>query len=165
MKLKLTDKFADWILKQRIVELASERNESISKIRNLSDTFNKHLFKLYVFQKYSSREHWKDEIYSYVTTIVTRYTWGKKRNRFESDDYYDWLFYTYFNNDDNSKINIKRIYKTILDKYSEEKQLEGWDTEEFYNICDRFYKIICPMLETGFIDDEIIDKALEFFDI
>ena len=162
MKLRFIDKFGEWLLNQRIVELASERNSSILDIKHMSDPINKHLFKIYVFQKSTYREHWKSEIYSFLEKVLKSY-WGKNK-RFEIDDYYKWLFidYFFFNNQKSSK---KIIYNNIINKYNCEIPLSGWSEFEFYNLCDSFYNKICVLLENGEFNDEKFEKIIEMFDI
>lgn len=158
---KLILNFADWLLRTPLLELASERNESISKIKSYSDTLNRHLFKLYVFQKSCYRQHWEDEIYNYIYSI-SDINWGKKHNKFEEYQYFDWLFYDYFNKGKDRK-SIKRLYKNILEKYQTE-EIINWSELEFYNLCENFYKLICPILEKGNIDKDF-DKIIKTFEI
>jgi hypothetical protein len=163
MKLTFIDKFGDWLLNQRIVELASERNEAISKIKSMSDTLNKHLFKLYVFQNSLDRGHWKDEILGYLEFVIDQ-SWGKKHARFENTDYFDWLFYLYFHLDSHKR-SIKNKMKQLFNQYEKETTLVGWTEEEFYNKCERFYTNICPFIEQGVIPEDIIESLLNEFDI
>ncbi len=163
MKLTLFDKFGDWLLNLRIVELASQRNEAISKIKSISDTLNKHLFKLYVFQNSVNREHWKDEVYILSLNIL-KCTWGKKPNRFEAGDYYQWL-HAYFFYTNGEKDNIRRMLRGTLRKYETEKVLKNWSDQEFLNLCDRFYKSITPYLEIGYFSDNYFDDLITMFDL
>lgn len=163
MKLTLIDKFGDWLLNQRIVEMASEKNEAISKIKSMSETLNEHLFILYVYQLSTSREHWKEEIYIFLRNIL-KYTWGKKHNRFEAEDYYQWLC-EYFFYTNGEKENIRRIFKGTSKKYETEEMLNNWSDQEFLNMCERFYKSICPFLEAGNFSDDFSDDLISMFDL
>lgn len=163
MKLRIIDKFADWVLEQKLFELAQQRSITINNIKSYADTLNRHLFKLYIYQDSFYREHWKDEIYNYTFTILNC-KWGKDKKWFETDDYYEWLFYDYFNLNSN-RINIKRIFKNTLEKYKFETELKGWNETEYYNLCERFYNLICPFLEKGYISDETFDEIIKTFDL
>ncbi len=162
MKLTLYDKFGDWLLNLRIVELASERNEAISKIKSMSDTLNKHLFKLYVFPISTYREHWKDEILGYSEHIIEQ-SWGKKHNRFENSDYFEWIFFIYFHVDGHKR-STKNKMKPILNQYATEQHLKGWTEDEFYNKCEIFYADLCPLLENGHISDGKFTELINIFD-
>lgn len=163
MKNSLMNKIGEWLLNQRIVEEVSERNMAIDHIKSMSNPLNEHLFKLYIFQKSQYRTRWENEIKNFLDDISDE-VWGKKENRFEEEDYFKWLFYRKFHNDDEI-INIKRKFISILNQYPNETILKNWKDIEFYNVCERFYKLICPMLEIGKIKDEQFDKIIEIFEI
>lgn len=66
MKTNLIHKFADRCLKQTIFENASERQENIFKIKELSFPLNEHLFKIYSMPKSKFLEYWSDEIDNFL---------------------------------------------------------------------------------------------------
>lgn len=156
MKLTISDKFSDWCLNQRILELASQRNESIFRIRSLKNTLNEHLFKLYVYQTSIDRNHWKNEIYSHIRTIYG-FDWGKKHKRFDIEDYYQWLYLDFFD-----KLS-DRYFRKILQEYDKELLIDGWTLLEFKNLCERFYNLSIPMMIKGDLDefDNIIDNIFD----
>lgn len=164
MKLRLIDKFADWILNQKLFELATQRSTAIDRICDISDTLNSHLFKLYVFPKSQYKSHWENEIENYIK-YVSKQGWGKQRKHFEYQDYYDWLFYEFFYNKYDQRINLNRDYKNILKQYPNEQPRENWNDENFYDKCQIFYKIICVMLEREIIDWDTFDEILQEFEL
>ena len=114
--LTYLDRFADWCLNNiKIFEHAQRRSDCISKIYDMSDTLNLHLIKLYLFQKSSYRNHWKDEIISYLEKI-SRLVWSENKKKFKSDDYFEWLFLDWIHPE--NKIN--RLIKKISEQYKEE---------------------------------------------
>jgi len=160
-------KFANWILNRPLLELAQQRSMVISKIGDMSDPINRHLFKLYVFQKSFNREHWVDEIYTFLDKVLDC-DWSKKHLTFKESEYYDWLFYDYFHNFRNKPptiINIDQKYRNIFSKYKNEEIIKGYSIKEFYNLCDSFYNIICPKLEKGEIDLNEYYNIISMFDI
>jgi hypothetical protein len=160
MKLTYLDKFADWLLNTPLLELAQERDRKIDKIENLSNPLNEHLFKLYVMQKSSHREHWTDEINNFLFTINNT-GWGKKKHKFESSDYKEWLYSEYFYNlkGDLNK-NLNKILSNMLKKYESEEKIK-WSLKEFMNMCESFYDYFCPKLEATEYEYEDLEKYIE----
>jgi hypothetical protein len=160
MKLTYLDKFADWLLNTPLLELSQHRAIAIDKIGNLSSPLNEHLFKLYVMQKSTYRNHWLQEIHNFLD-IVNNTDWGKKRYKFESEDYKKWLCFNYFY--DNKGIlrkNLKKNLSFMLDKYESEEKT-NWNLEEFINMCESFYEYFCPKLENNEYDFDDLEKYLE----
>ena len=54
--------FAEWCLRIPLLEMASDRNNKISRIQSKSDTINEHLMKWYLMPDSSDRSHWLSEI-------------------------------------------------------------------------------------------------------
>jgi hypothetical protein len=160
MKLSYIDKFIDWISNTPLFELAQQRSIAIDKIEDLSETLNEHLFKLYIMQKSTYRDHWVDEIHNYLFKI-NNITWGKKRNKFEESDYFDWLFkYFFYDNKNQIKINLNRNLKKLLDNYPNEEKIK-WTLNEFKNISNDFHSYFSKKLESGTYDAEDLEKYIE----
>jgi len=152
--------FTDWVLNTPIFELALQRNVAIDKIESLSIPVNEHLFKLYVMQKSTYREHWMDEIDNFMIQI-NDISWGKKRNKFKFNEYYEWMFTYYFYDRNNIfKNNLKRYLKKILDKYPNEDKID-WNIIEFKNIVESFYIYFSFKLENGSYYYEDLYEYLE----
>ena len=164
MKLSYLDRFADFILTIPIVERASIRGEKISKIMDLSDPINEHLIKLYLFQRSIDRSHWKDEIEGWLSKIE-RITWNKQK-KFESGDYYQWLYQNLFydkNNNPKSK-SIESDIKKLTSRYREEYATE-YNTEELISILKYFWIKITPMLEENYDTDAVYGYLDKYFEI
>jgi hypothetical protein len=160
MKLNYLNKFADWVLNTPLLELSQQRSIAIDKIQDLSETLNEHLFKLYVMQKSSNRDHWIDEIHNFLYKI-NNITWGKKRNKFEEEDYMDWMFkYFFYDNKNQIKLNLNRNLKKLLDKYPNEEKI-NWNINEFKNISYDFHIHFSTELENGTYDAEDLEKYIE----
>ena len=150
--------FAELCLRIPLLEMASERNEKMLKIQSYSDVLNKHLFKLYVFQKSRSREHWIDEIETFISNI-NNLDCGKKHKKFTLDEYIEIIFLNYFYNLKNGE--FKKInYKSILNKYSDEYVI-SWSEEEFRNLCERFYNYIFDLVSKDKYDYELLEEYLK----
>lgn len=172
MKLSYLDKFADWLLNRPIVELASERNEKMIKIQEISKPLNEHLFKIYLMPDSSYEKHWKDEVDNFLNIVNDKH-WGKKK--YEERDYFEWLFVNYFFESSNDyyiglkeyKGNLNRLLNNISEKYPDEKKIK-WNLEEFINMCERFYTFICKELEklkygyTTLDIDSLLDQYFKF---
>ena len=160
MKLSYLDRFADWLMNTPLLELAQARDRAIDKIENLSNPLNEHLFKLYVMQKSSYRNHWTDEIDNFLNQ-VNKVEWGKKRHSFESEDYKKWMFYRYFYDNENKLWkNLKRILSNLLKKYESEEKI-NWSLDEFVNLCESFYDYFSTKLEKKEYNSEDLEKYLE----
>lgn len=163
MKLTYLDKFGEWLLNLRIVELASERNGKKQKIQDLSDTLNFHLIKLCIFQQSSYRNHWKDEIVEYLRKINGFY-WGRKK--FERDDYYEWLFvdWFYMNKIEIDIKKVNRVLKKIKSQYLDEVNF-SISENEIISIIESFYQNSSVFLEQKTFDydkvEELIDEKFD----
>lgn len=164
MKLTYLDKFADFLLSIPIIESASERGEKISQIRNLRNTLNLHLLKLYLFQNSTHRSHWKDEIENWLNDI-NKYYWGQKQ-KFEKDDYFQWLFndFCYDKNNNIDHKSLKREISKLLNQYKSES-IEIYTTDEFVNISNFFYDKICTLLENDYDYEKIYNLINQYFDL
>ena len=164
MKLSYLDRFADFILTIPIVERASIRGEKISKIMDLSDPINEHLIKLYLFQRSIDRSHWKDEIEGWLSKIE-RITWHKHK-KFESADYYQWLYHNLFydkNNNVKSK-SIESDIKKLTRRYREEYVIKH-NIDELIYILEYFWIKITPMLEENYDTDAVYGYLDKYFEI
>jgi hypothetical protein len=160
MKLSYLDRFADWLMNTPLLELAQARDRAIDKIENLSKPLNEHLFKLYVMQKSSYREHWTDEIDNFLNQ-ANDVEWGKKRHSFEFEDYKKWMFQIYFfDNRNELKINLKRTLSNLLKTYESEEKI-NWSLEEFIKLCESFYDYFSSKLEKHKYNFDELEKYLE----
>ena len=152
--------FTDWALNTPIFELALQRNVAMDRIESLSKPINEHLFKLYVMQKSTYREHWIDEIDNFMTQ-TNDISWGKKRNKFEHDNYFEWMFvYYFYDRNFKLKLNLNRYLKKILEKYPEEDKI-NWNFNEFRNMVESFYIYFSSKFENGDYEYEDLEKYLE----
>lgn len=157
--------FAEWCLNTPLLEMASDRNDKISKIQSKSDTINDHLLKIYLIPNSIDRNHWISEVNSRFNEI-TRLTWGGKKKGFDASDYYDWIFRNYYYSDIES-IRMSAIEDTISGlkkRYSSEYFIE-------YTINDMVPKIgelmkeICKHLQLGTYTSSVLKDEifLNFF--
>ncbi len=160
MKLTLIDKFGDWLLNLRIVELAQQRSMAMDKIQSLAKPLNDTLFKMFVMRNSAYRKQWEEEIHDLLDKISDT-TFGKKRAKFEEDDYMLWLFLFYFeDNKNNPKPNMSHNLSNLLKKYPEESKT-NWSIEEFKNFTELFHKHFCSKLESGTYRYEDLENYLE----
>ena len=114
---KLVWSFAEWCLNTPLLEMASERNEKLSRIENKNNTINEHIFKYYLMTNSIDRNHWLNEIDDRFFEIQNL-KWGKNK-RFRQDEYFN-LFFTRFYIKDDLSIDykkIERIFSKIEEKY------------------------------------------------
>ncbi len=159
---KLLFKFAEWCLNIPLLEMASDRNDKISKIQSKMNTINEHLIKYYLIPKSIDRNHWFTEINARFNEIL-RLNWGKKR-RFDKEDYYDWLFINYYYNDIGS-IRMSAIEDTIQDiikRYSTTKEyFIEYDINEMVIKIGELLKEICEYLELGTYTSSIFKNEIK----
>lgn len=159
---KILFRFAEWCLNTPLLEMASDRNDKISKIQSKMDTINEHLIKYYLMPKSIDRNHWLSEINARFNEIL-RLKWGKKR-RFEKDDYYDWIFINYYYNDIGS-IRMSAIEDTIQDiikNYSNTKEyFIKYDINDMVIKMGELLKEICDHLELGTYTSNIFKSEIE----
>ena len=152
-------KFADWALNTPLLELAQQRNVATDKIESLSKPLNDHLFKLYVMQKSTYRNHWTEEIHNFLDQM-NDISWGKKRNKFRSYDYFKWIFeYYFYDNNNKLKLNLNKNLKNILEKYQDEFKI-NWSVNEFKNMSESFCKYFSQKIENGSYLYEDLEKYL-----
>ena len=71
-------KFAEWCLNTPLLEMASDRNNKMSRIQSKSETINQNLFKWYLIPNSIDCNHWLNEIDDRFFEIQNL-KWGKKR--------------------------------------------------------------------------------------
>lgn len=98
---KLIWGFAEWCLNLPLLEMASERNEKLSKIESKNQTINEHLFKWYLMPNSRDRNHWLAEIDDRFFEIMNL-KWGKNK-RFRKDEYFN---HTFLSRKKNSKYQL-----------------------------------------------------------
>jgi len=147
---KILLQFAEWCLRIPLLEMASDRNDKISKIQSSANTINEHLIKYYLMPNSIDRAHWFDEINARFNEIL-RLTWGK-RKRFDKEDYYDWLFINYYYNDIGSArmSAIEDTIQFIIKKYSlTNEYFIEYDINGMIVKIGELLKRICEHLESG----------------
>jgi len=163
---KILLRFAEWCLNTPLLEMASDRNDKISKIQSKTDTINEHLIKYYLMPKSIDRSHWQSEINSRFNEI-TRLTWGNKKKRFDKADYFDWLFVNYYYTDINS-IRMSAIEDTIKDivkRYSTTKEyFIEYDINDMVIKIGGLLKEICEHLELGTYTSNIFNDEISILD-
>jgi hypothetical protein len=159
---KILFKFAEWCLNTPLLEMASDRNDKISKIQSKTNTINEHLIKYYLMPNSIDRDHWFDEI-NYRFNEILRLTWGK-RKRFEKEDYYDWLFINYYYNDIES-IRMSTIEDTIqilIKRYSTSKEyFIDYDINDMVIKIGELLKEVCDYLELGTYTSSVLRNEIE----
>lgn len=159
---KLFDKkivlgFADWLLETSLLEMASDKNSNKLYIQSLKHTLNEHLFKYYLMPNCIDRNHWLKEITSYLRQIDDCY-WNKNKH-FDFEDYYKWLFLDFFNDDKKFRTKLNNVIK----HYHEESMIQ-YNFDEFKNMCDSFYKIVCTDIANTEYDTDL-SELITIFDI
>ena len=158
---KLVWSFAEWCLNTPLLEMASERNEKLSRIENKNNTINEHIFKYYLMTNSIDRNHWLNEIDDRFFEIQNL-KWGKNK-RFRQDEYFN-LFFTRFYIKDDLSIDykkIERIFSKIEEKYKSEYQID-YSISDFVEIVGNILKEISLLIEKNEYDkSELIELMKE----
>lgn len=152
-------RFAEWCLNTPLLEMASERNEKMSKIESKNRTINEHLFKWFLMPNSRDRDHWMREIDDRFFEI-SNFKWGKNK-KFKSDEYFN-LIYNRFYLKDMISLDIRRInrsFNEIETRYSSEYQID-WDIDNFIERIGPLLKEICYLLESSEYDFDELDKLM-----
>ena len=158
---KLVWSFAEWCLNTPLLEVASERNEKLSRIENKNNTINEHIFKYYLMTNSIDRNHWLNEIDDRFFEIQNL-KWGNNE-RFRQDEYFNLLFTRFYIKDDLSidYKKIERIFSKIEEKYKSEYQID-YSINDFVEIVGNILKEISLLIEKNEYDkSELIELMKE----
>ena len=157
-------KFAEWCLNTPLLEMASDRNNKMSKIQSKSETINEHLFKWYLMPDSRDCNHWMKEIDDRFFEIQNL-KWGQKKT-FKSKEYFNFIYHYFYTKNDYISIDHRRINRTFLkieDKYSSEYQIE-YDINAFIEGVGQILNEVSFLLENDDYDyfhlDNLMNKHL-----
>ena len=155
--------FAEWCLNLPLLQMASDRNDKISKIRSKSEIINEHLFKWYLMPRSRDCDHWLREIDDRFYEIENL-TWGKKR-RFYEEEYFNFIYHDFYTKDFISVYyrKLNRVFSKIEDKYSTEYHRE-FEMDDFVENVGIIIKEISSLLAADNYDfdklKEMVNKYL-----
>ena len=151
--------FAEWFLRTPLLEMTSERNEVIRRIKSKSETINEHLFKWFLMPSSRDRDHWLGEIDDRFYEIENL-KWGKKR-AFKSGEYFDFIYKEFYTKDLISLDlkRIDRIFSKIELRYKSEFQIQ-WEINNFVERVGLILKEISYLLENGEYDKSELEKLV-----
>lgn len=154
--------FAEWCLSTPLLEMASERNDKISKIKSKSETINEHLFKFFLMPNSRDRDYWIREIDDRLFEI-RNLKWGKGK-RFKSNEYFDFIYNDFYTKDmislDMKRLN--RFFSRIEKQYSDEFQID-WNLNNFIEKVGSLLKEISNLLESGDYDFDELEELMNSY--
>jgi hypothetical protein len=156
-------RFAEWCLNTRLLEMASDRNDKMSKIESKCKTINEHLFKYFLMPNSIDRIHWLNELDTRFNEILD-IKWNKTK-RFHSYEYFSML-YDYFFLKDKNFINYKYISKIFnkIENHYENEYRKKYDIDDFVERVGPFLKEISNLLESDDYDKDILFEKVKIFD-
>ena len=153
--------FAEWCLNLPLLQMASDRNDKISKIRSKSEIINEHLFKWYLMPKSRECNHWLREIDERFYEIENL-TWSKKK-RFSAEEYFNFIYHDFYTKDFIS-VNYRKLNRVfskikIEFKYSTEYHRE-FEMDNFVENVGMVIKEISRLLAEDSYDFEALEKLV-----
>ena len=149
--------FAEFCLRIPLLELASERNSQLDKIRSKSYIINEHLMKYYLMPLSRDKNHWLKEINTWLMDIQYKYTYGKDKLFRKEEYFYNLYSRFYLKEEKHIKYKyIETLFEKIKEKYSKETFIE-------YNINDYIDRvgIIFEKLSKDFQEDNYDLESLK----
>lgn len=137
-------------------ENAYKRKKSLNMINSLERQINKHLFKVILFSKSSSLNHWIDELNNFFYDIFYNYGNIKKDAIIKDQEYLDILYYEPLT--PNKAINDLILF--LFKQYNKDKYAVDIDllSKKLFN----FYKDIIK-IRFEYSKDKLIDLLNKYF--
>jgi hypothetical protein len=154
-------KFAEWCLNIPLLEMASDRNNKMSRIQSKSETINEHLFKWYLMPNSIDCNHWLNEINDKFFEIQNL-KWGKKKT-FKSDEYFNFIYHHFYTKSDYISIDYRRLnreFSKIENKYEDEYQID-YNINSFVEGVGNLLKEVSVLLEVDEYDYDHLNSLIK----